>query len=238
MSTATVAQPINPPKKPKSCTAIPNIPTITIPTPFGVELKSIFDPSKGPPSNCALAHSLMLQLTPMLAGFTCILKILNLVASIKKALSATPPLVGGIGDIASAIDKMADCIALPINPKPWIDMIKGILQMILAYIGCLIQGFESIRNLKVGIDLNGQGGTPVLLDVLSCSSDNADAAQAALMSSMEPLTPLLQLLDVIGSIVGVSLALPSLSATPGGDDPLAPIIQFHDTLQQVVDSLP
>ena len=29
-------------------------------------------------------------------------------------------------------------------------MIKAILQMILAYIECLIQGFESIRNFKAG----------------------------------------------------------------------------------------
>jgi len=110
--------------------------------------------------------------------------------------------------------------------------------MILAYVGCLIQAYESIRNMKVGIDLNAEGGTPVLLNTLDCASKNADGAQQALMSSMEPITPLLQLIDVIASIVGISITLPSLSATSSGDDPLQPIIQFHDTLKQVVDSLP
>ena len=59
-------------------------------------------------------------------------------------------------------------------------MIKGILQLILAYIGCLIQGFESIRNFKVGIDLNAEGGTPLLLNTLDCAKGNADTSLAAL----------------------------------------------------------
>lgn len=237
MGTAATAPTINPPKKPQPCSVIPQIPPISIPTPFGVELKSIVDPSKGPPSDCALVHSLMLQLTPMLAGFSCILKVLNLVAAIKKALTATPPLIGGISDLTSAIEKMADCIGL-VNPAPWLGMIKGILQMILAYIGCLIQGFESIRHLKVGIDLNAEGGTPVLLNTLSCAGSNADTSLAALMSAMEPIQPLLQMLDLIGGIIGLPLGLPSLSGSSSGGDPLQPIIDFHDKLQEIVDTLP
>lgn len=238
MSTAaTVPQTINPPKKPEPCSVIPHIPPITIPTPFGVDIKSLVDPSKGPPSDCALVHSLMLQLTPMLAGFSCILKILNLVAAIKKALTATPPLIGGISDLSDAIAKMSDCIGL-VNPAPWLGMIKAILLMIVAYLGCLIQGFESIRRLKVGIDLNAEGGTPVLLNTLDCAQNNGDTSLAALMSAMEPVQPLLQLLDLIGGIVGIPLGIPSLSATQSGEDPLQPIIDIHDKLQEIAETIP
>jgi hypothetical protein len=236
---AVIATPtIQPPKKPEPCSLLPHVPPITIPTPFGIDLKSIVDPSKGPPSDCALVHSLMLQLTPMLAGFSCILKILNLVAAIKKALTATPPLIGGISDLTTAIEKMADCIGL-VNPLPWLGMIKAILLMVLGYIECLIEGFESIRRLKVGIDLNAEGGTPLLLNTLNCASSNGDTSLDALMSSMGPIQPLLQMLDLIGEIIGMPLGLPSLSAGgASGADPLQPIIDFHDKLQEIVEALP
>jgi hypothetical protein len=232
-ATATAA--IQPPKRPEPCSLLPHVPPITIPTPFGIELKSIVDPSKGPPSDCALIHSLMLQLTPMLAGFSCILKILNVIASLEKF--AKSPLTAA-GDLLSALGKASDCLGL-VNPAPWLGMIKGILRMVLAYIGCLIQGFESIRHLKVGIDLNAEGGTPLLLNTLNCASSNGDTSLAALMSSMEPIQPLLQMLDLVGQIIGMPLGLPSLSAGgASGDDPLQPIIDFHDKLQEIVEALP
>jgi hypothetical protein len=234
---SNVQEKIDPPQKPKPCSVIPHLPPITIPTPFGIDLASVADPSKGPPTDCTLAHSLILQLTPMLAGFTCVLKILGVVAAIKNALSATPPLLGGLGDLAKAIEKASDCLGL-VNPVPWIGMIKGILQLILAYITCLIQGFESIRNMKVGIDLNAEGGTPVLLNTLDCAKNNADTSLASLMSAMAPITPLMQLIDLITGIVGIQIgALPQLSLGTG-PDPLAPVIQFRDSLAEIVDSLP
>jgi hypothetical protein len=235
MATATV---ISPPKKPDPCSVIPKLDPISIPTPFGIELKSIVDPSKGPPSDCALAHSLMLQLTPMLAGFSCILKILNVVGSLEKF--AKSPLTGA-GDLLAALGKMSDCIGL-INPAPWLGMIKGILQMVLAYIGCLIQGYESIRHFKAGIDLDSDSGTPVLINTLKCASQNGDTSLASLMSALGPVQPLLQMLDLIGSVIGMNLGLPSLdnlgSSGSSGSDPLQPVIDLHDKLQEIVDALP
>jgi len=237
MATASV---ISPPKKPEACSVIPKIEPISIPTPFGIELKSIVDPSKGPPSDCALAHSLMLQLTPMLAGFSCILKMLNVIGALQKF--AKSPLTAS-GDLLSALGKMTDCLGL-VNPAPWLGMIKGILQMILAYIGCLIQGYESVRHFKAGIDLGSDSGTPVLLNTLNCASQNGDTSLDSLMSAMGPIQPLLQILDTIGSVIGMNLGLPSLdssgssSSASSGSDPLQPVIDFHDKLQEIVDSLP
>lgn len=232
----TIAIPIPLPQRPEVCTKLPKVSPITIPTPFGVELKSIVDPSKGPPSDCALVHSLMLQLTPMLAGFSCILKVLGVVASLEKFVKNP---ITGAGDLLQALSKAASCFGL-VNPLPWLGMIKGILQMILAYIGCLIQAFESIRNFKAGVDLGAEGATPLLLNTLQCASSNADTSLDALMSSMEPVQPLLQVLDLIGQITDMNLSLPSLnlSLLGSGPDPLQPLIAFHDQLQQVVDTLP
>lgn len=236
MSTSTTVPAINLPKKPRPCPVLPKIPPITIPTPFGVDIKSMVDSSNGPPTNCAVVHSLMLQLTPMLAGFTCILKMLNVMASLEKF--AKSPLTEA-GDLIGALGKASSCLGL-INPLPWIGMIKGILQMILSYIGCLIEGIESIEHFKAGIDLNAEGGTPLLLSTLSCASNNGDTSMAALMQSMEPIQPLLQMMELISDVIGLPLGLPTLnaSASSGGSDPLQPIIEFHDKLQEVVDALP
>ncbi|MCU1221324.1 MAG: hypothetical protein JWM08_1242 [Candidatus Angelobacter sp.] len=239
---ATAPQKIDLPKKPKACSVIPSIKPFTIPVPFGAELKAITDPSKGPPNDCAIVHSLMLQLMPMLSGFACILKILNVLTAIKKIFKTTPPFLDpgaifGSDGLISSIGKLADCIPIA-NPVPWIHMIKGILQLILAYIGCLIQGFESIRNFKVGIDLNAEGGTPLLLNTLDCAKGNADTSLAALMDAMGPIEPLLQLIEPITSIIGIDLSGLSLSGGSSGDDPLQPIIDFHDKLSEIVDSLP
>jgi len=235
---ATAPQKIDLPKKPKGCSVIPRPTPITIPTPFGVELKTITDLSKGIPNDCAIVHSLMLQLTPMLAGFSCVLKILNVLGALTKF--AKSPLTAS-GDLLSALGKATDCIGLPINPKPWIDMIKGILQVILAFIGCLIQGFESVRNLKVGIDLDAEGGTPLLLNTLDCAKGNGDTSLASLLEGMSAIEPLMSIITTITGIVpGLDsiIKLPTLDLSSGGDDPLQPIIDFHDKLSELVDALP
>lgn len=238
MSTAATVPTINPPKKPQPCSVIPRVPPLTIPTPFGIDLKSIVDPSKGPPSDCAIVHSLMLQLTPLLAGFSCILKMLGVIAALEKFAKSPNPL-SSLGDLVTAIEKASSCLGL-VNPLPWLGMIKAILKMILSYIGCLIQGIESIEHFKVGVSLGAEGGTPLLIKTLNCASTNGDNASDSLMDSMGPVMPLLQMIDLIGEIVGINLGLPNLSAGPpsSGSDPIQPLIDFHDKLQQVVDALP
>lgn len=233
-----VAQKIDPPAKPKGCSIIPRPAPITIPTPFGIELQTITDASKGIPNDCSIVHSLMLQLTPMLAGFSCVLKILKVVAALQ-GLTKVPP---DPSKLITALADAADCIGLPINPKPWIDMIKGILQTILALLGCLIQAFESIRNFKAGIDLDAEGGTPLLLNTLDCAKGNGDTSLASLMDALGAIQPLMSIIQTITGIVpGLSdiVKLPTLNLTSGGGgDPLQPVIDFHDKLAELVDSLP
>ena len=181
-------------------------------------MKSITDLSKGPPSDCAIVHSMMLQLMPMLSGFACMLKILNVVSALEEALNATPPLATGVPKILHAIDDLKNCIP-PLSAPAWLEMIKAILQMILSFLECLIQAFESIRHFKIGVDLNAEGGTPLLLNTLDCAKGNADTSLASLLSAIEPIMPLLNFLAPIGKIVNVDLSGLSLSGTQGGGDP-------------------
>ena len=240
---ATTFPKIDPPAKPKGCSIIPPGTPITIPVPFvGAEIQALTDPSKGPPSDCAIVHSLMLQLMPMLAGFACILKILNVLTALKKVFKSGPPFIDvgavfGANGLLDSLAKLSDCIPL-VNPAPWIQMIKAILQMILAYIECLIQGFESIRNFKVGIDLNAEGGTPLILNTLDCAKNNADTSLASLLAAMGPIEPLLALLQPITSLFNIDLSGMSFSGSSSSGDPLQPVIDFHDKLAEIVNSIP
>jgi hypothetical protein len=228
---------IDPPKKPQGCSVIPKPTTLSIPVPFASEIKAITDPSKGPPNDCAIVHSLMLQLMPMLSGFGCILKILKVFDELKKAVTSVPPLAS-VGDLLTAIADLAECYP-PLSVAKWVEMIKAILKMILAYIECLIQGFESIRNFKAGVDLNAEGGTPLLLNTLDCAKGNADTSLASLMSAMEPIQPLLDLISPITSLIGIDLSNLSLSgSSSSGSDPIQPIKDFHDALAEIVDAIP
>jgi hypothetical protein len=55
---------------PTPCVPFPKAKPLEIALPFGGALSSITDVSQGPPTDCALVHSLMLQLAPMLASMT------------------------------------------------------------------------------------------------------------------------------------------------------------------------
>ncbi|MCA9875792.1 MAG: hypothetical protein KC441_19105 [Anaerolineales bacterium] len=224
------------------CVPVPDAKTITIPLPMGIELRSLTDISKGPPSDCALAHSLMLQISPLLGGMACLLHILEVVKALKSFAESPNPL-GSLGDLATATAKAASCFVL-LDPVKLCQMVKGILAVILAYIGCLIEAFESIWNFQVGIDLNAAQGNPVLLASLSCAQSNAETSLNSLMQSMEGVQPLIDMVNIIMEIIGQDpielspMATPSLSDLAEGVDPLQPVKDVRDVIQAVHDALP
>lgn len=221
------------------CVPIPNAETITIPLPMGIELRSLTDISKGPPSDCALAHSLMLQITPLLGGMACLLHILGVIKALESF--AKNPLQAG--ELLEAIGKAASCFVL-LDPIKLCQMIKGILAVILAYIGCLIEAFDSIWNFQIGIDLNAAQGNPVLLASLSCAQTNAETSLNSLMQSMEGVQPLIEMVNIVMEIIGQDpielqpMATPSLSELAEGEDPIKPVKDIRDAIQAVHDALP
>jgi len=227
------------------CKKLPDAETITIPLPMGIDLKSLTDISKGPPSDCALAHSLMLQVSPMLASMSRILKMLKVFSAMKDAITDSPPFFDplAIGDLITALADLSSCFLL-IDPIQICKMVKGILEVILAYIGCLIDAFESIWNFQVGIDLNSAQGNPVLLNSLICAQENAETSLNSLMQSMEGVMPLIDMVNIVLEIVGEDpielepIATPSLSDLAEGEDPLQPVKDVRDVIQAVHDALP
>src|SRR5262252_7544522 len=98
----------------------PKLPTIKIPSLTllgGAELKGLLDFSLGPPTDCRLTFSLLLQLMPLVASMACLLKLLNVVGKMQDFLNAaTDPPFNKLPETAKgvldAIVELHDCIPI------------------------------------------------------------------------------------------------------------------------------
>jgi hypothetical protein len=215
------------------CVPLPKAKKLKITLPFGGELQSIADTSKGPPTDCALVHSLMLQLTPTLSGMTCFFKMLKVI----KVLSEIKQ-PGDILEVAKAAKELSKCF-LVFESIP--AMIADILRLIIAYLRCIIQAIKSILDFQVGIDLNAAQGNPVLLASLDCANNNAQISLDQLMEQIAVIEPLLAVVEPIAGLVGISLEFPSLAKVSGADDLPKTLENLNNTLeqlQQAVDAIP
>ncbi len=222
----------------EKCIKFPQVPPLSIPLPMGVELKALVDPSKGPPTNCAVVHSLMLQLMPLLAGLTCILRMLNVFA-VLKGFVENPLNVQKAGEVVGALAKLVPCFGL-VDPLALCRMIKAILQMLLSYLQCILDAVKSILDFQVGLDLNSAQGNPVLLGTLECAQDNAAISLQQIQEAMAFITPLMDLMQPLLEIAQLELKLPSIGDMAGKDvqqtvDSMQAAI---DNLRQVIDSIP
>jgi len=219
------------------CVPLPKAKKLKITLPFGGELQSIADTSKGPPTDCALVHSLMLQLTPTLSGMTCFLRVLKVVQALAKLTEPGDP-VSKLGDIGNAALKAADCF-LVFDKLP--KMLADILRLIIAYLKCIIQAIKSILDFQVGIDLNAAQGNPVLLASLDCANNNAQISLDQLMEQIAVIEPLLDIIKPIAEVAGSPLNLPSLANISGEKDLPKLLENLNITLeqlQQTIDTLP
>ena len=213
------------------CVNLPKVEKLRIRLPFGSELQSISDISKGPPSDCTLVQSLMVQLLPALGGMTCFLKVLKVISTLQNISVNTLP------DIASAAAEAADCFLI-FDDIPF--MIADILRLIIAYLKCIIQAIESVLNFQVGIDLNSAQGNPVLLASLNCAQNNAQTSLDQLFEALAAIEPLLTIIQPIAELGNVSLELPSLAEATNAEDVTQTLQNLSNTLeqlQQTVDSL-
>jgi len=211
--------------------------------PFG-ELKAFRDFSLSLPTDCNLSFNLLLQIQPLLASMACLLKILNVIASLKEFLEAFPniPQVAvKAGDVVKAIGDLGTCLP----PGLFVSLaltIKGILQIILAFLGCLISQLESIVNFQASLDFKSAAGNPTLTATLTCAKEGAQLTADHLMASLGPIEPLMQMVGMISQIVGLNITLPSTSTifAPGADMAEG-IGKLRDTvtqMQQVIDAIP
>lgn len=235
------------------CIPLPKAQTITIPLPYGAELKSLVDMSKGPPTDCSVVHSLLLQLNPMLASMACLFKMLKVFEAVKKVvdnIGVPPNPIGVIEDVvtevAPALADLAGCFLL-FDPCKVAQMLSAILGILISYLNCLVQMVESILNFQVGIDLDSAEGNPVLLGSLQCAQANAETSMASLSQVLDAIGPLLTMVEPLFGVVGIDpIELPDLTELSSGsiadrfaagEDPLAPVKTTIEIMTEVKNTL-
>jgi hypothetical protein len=210
------------------CIKFPNPSPLKVTLPFGVELKGLVDISAGPPTDCTLVHSLMLQLAPALAGLTCFFKVLNVIAALKNiSVESLPKIAKAAADLGPCLNF---ALGIPL-------MIADILRIIIAFLKCFIESVKSVLNFQVGIDLNAAEGNPVLLASLKCAQANSEASLNQLMQGLEAIQPLLDMVSPLLEMGGLSLKLPSLGDLKGAKDLTETLDKLESTLVELQNAL-
>jgi len=173
------------------CIEFPQAAPMKIRLPFGSELKSIMDLSKGPPTDCTLIHGLMLQLAPALSGMECFLKLFNVIAALQDISVKNFP------KIIDAAKEMAKCLSFAVGIPL---MIIDILKLIIAYLKCIIEATLSLLKFQSGINLSAAQGNPVLQHSLGCAQKNAAISTAQLKEALALVQPLLHFIQPILSM--------------------------------------
>jgi hypothetical protein len=207
---------------------------------MGIELQAVADFSKGPPSDCALLHNLLIQLMPTLAGFTCILKILNVIGALEKFVQG-PLNPSNVSGVVSAIGDMTDCLNIVLGPFAVIQTIKDILLLIISYLKCFLDAIKSILHFQVGIDLNSAQGNPTLLASLQCASDNAQTSMQQLLQALAPIEPLFKMMQPLIKISQLPIVLPPISDLANAQNISQAVDQLDamvTQLQQIVEQIP
>ena len=222
------------------CIPLDEISIPSIPFPAGAELNGIADFSAGIPSNCKVSINLLVQLGPMLASMGCILKILELLGNVVEFTKAAPdlPKMGEkVAAITSSFAEMSKCIP-PISPVSFAFMIKGILELIINILGCLISNLDSIVDFKSSLDFTSAEGNPALTEKLECARDNADISMKNLVTSMEPIMMVLGTVGSVASMAGIPIELPDLSQIGEQSDISKSLHLSIDALQSAIEALP
>jgi hypothetical protein len=222
------------------CISLPNPKPLVINLPFGGQLKSITDLSKGPPTDCTLIHGLMLQLGPALSGLECFLKLAKIILALKNISVSSLP------DIASAAaDFVATCVPIPVK---FACTILDVVKLLVAYLKCLITAVLSVLEFQVGIDLTGAQDNPVLLASLNGAQKNAAASMDQLKEAIAIVEAMLSLIDPVLQIAESVLPQPvkdglktiddvktALETVVGGGGASAQVPGVQDTVQTLQD---
>lgn len=229
------------------CFDLPRIPEVTgipgLSLIGGAALKGFLDLSLGAPTDCKLTFNLLLQLAPLLASLTCILKIFDVFVTLEKfaeaAKNPVTDLPGAVPAVLDAIKELKKCI-----PIPGLDlylMIKGILNLVLSFLSCFIGQLESILQFQATIDPDAAGDNPVLRDTLLCVQANAKTSLDNLMLAAQPLQPILGMTKTLIGVANLKVALPdlsSLSASGDATQALASLNQAVDALKGAITAIP
>jgi hypothetical protein len=225
------------------CIALDEIKIPTISLPAGAELKGVADFAAGVPTNCKVNMSLLVQLGPLLGAMGCILKILEVLGNIIEFAKAAPDPFKMAEKVKALTDSFADlssCIP-PLAPLNFALMIKGILELIINILSCLVDSLASIVDFQVSLDFAGAEGNPALTEALDCAKRNADTSLHNLLNSVEPIMTVMKVVGAVASLAQLQVTLPDLSALGKAADAaqaVQSLKQSIDGLKSVIESLP
>ena len=162
---------------PIPCIQLPKLSGVpTIPLLGGAELRGIIDLSLGPPNDCRLAFSLLLQLTPFLANFACVIKVMNVDREDRDFATAVPDpkkLAGTVPALVDAIDQLTGCIPF-LAIRTLLAMIKAILLLILSFLKRCLADPERAEVPGFTLDMSGADDNDALWSVLECACQRGD----------------------------------------------------------------
>lgn len=132
---------------------LPKKTKLAIHLPNGASLPAFTDISKGIPTDCSLAFSLVLQLAPFLASIECLLKVLSLLEPLIKTiggLTSVPPSIPGpdvLSKFASAAEGVMECVVDMVLPGAGLfSFVKSVLILILTFLNCFARGWPLTQN--------------------------------------------------------------------------------------------
>ncbi|PLX60268.1 hypothetical protein [Sedimenticola selenatireducens] len=247
---ATVDIPV--PKKLQEALSAPKCIDLSLPEPSKLEinlpsggsLTALVDAGKSIPNDCSLTFSLMLQVMPLMASMTCVLKILKLIKPLSDAITSPPPTPGVIKDIAEAVADLAPCF-LMLTPAGMIPFVRDILCLILKILNCLIGQLKTIANILGGLTVQLETarakGDEEQIATLECAQQNVMTSMAGLFQSVEPVMVLMDIASPFMSIAGVAAiqmpALGSASDMEALNQAISTLDEVVGTIQGVVDGL-
>jgi hypothetical protein len=225
------------------CIALDELTIPSIQLPAGATLTGVADFAAGIPSNCKVNLNLLVQLGPLLASMGCILKILEVLGNIVEFAKAAPDpfkMAEKVGALTSSFAQLSTCIP-PLAPLSFALMIKGILELIINVLSCLIDSLASIVEFKVSLDFSSAEGNPALTEALECAQRNADSSMQNLFNSVGPIMTVMKVVGSVASLAQLPVTLPDLSQLGKAGDAVQSIEslkQAIDGLKSVIESLP
>lgn len=212
---------------------------LSVSLPFGAELRSVMDIADGVPTDSALAHSLLLQVTPLLGSMACMLKMLKVIGALKS--TAESGFVSA-GALIGAIADMSDCLGIVLGPVPICSMSKDIVKLVIVYIKSMIEAAESLLKFSDEIDFEAAKGNPVLLATLENARKNAQTSFEALNEALLGIQPVMEMVNMALEVVGVgAISVPALGSPSfplGGGDRLKPFKDIVQALETAANALP
>lgn len=215
------------------CVTLPPLQQFSVSLPLGGSISALADFSLGTPNNCTMTFNLLMQVTPVLASITCLVKILGVVAALKELPNPVP--------ILAAIEQVAECLAAVAVPAiPFGLCIIDILKLIVSFLTCFVDELTSIATFQASIDIGAAQGDPDLTAALTCAQQNATTSMANLSAGIQGLQPLISLVGTLAGIAGLNISV-AITPPPAGADALAAVAHLKatvDNLNQIVQSIP